>query len=360
MSRILILTGGDFLGLALLRGLGLRGSRAIVAGTGNGWLNFSRHCEGYVKIAASPAALSDASPAVVDALLTLIRERDVTVVVPGDLSAAFCAAKLKPLLPGVGFFPCAEPATLRLLDNKWTFCEFLLAHGLPTPRSWKIDSAETLGRLSPPLVIKPLIGSGGVGVSVVRDAARRDACLSGDGAFLRSAFMAQEFVDGEDVDVSFLADRGRLVAWAVQVRDRRGVIHYIQDDQVLDIARRVATATAYSGVAHIDMRYDGPARAAVKVIECNPRFWGSLQYTFGFDVDFIGRGLAMASGGVVEAAAAGPMGASEGVAAAARRFLSGRFDMPRGTRGYLRQKFGDPLPEVYNGIRKLLRIPDAL
>lgn len=360
MSRILILSGGDFLGLALLRGLGLRGSRAVVAGTGNGWLKLSRHCEAYVKIAASPAALSDASPAVVDALLGLIRERRITVIVPGDLPAAFCAAKLKPLLPGVGFFPCAEPETLRLLDNKWTFYEFLLAQGLPTPRSWMIGPGEDLRRLALPLVIKPLIGSGGVGVSVVRDAARRDACLSGDGASPRPPLMAQEFVDGEDVDVSFLADRGRLVAWAVQVRDRRGVIRYIEDERVLDIARRVASATAYSGAAHIDMRYDGAARAAVKVIECNPRFWGSLQYTFGFDVDFIGRGLGMAAGGFVETAAGGPVGASEGVAEAARRFMSGNFGMPPGTRGYLRQKFGDPLPEVYNGIRKLLRIPDPI
>lgn len=360
MSKILILTGGDFLGLALLRGLGLRGSRAMVAGTGNGWLKLSRHCEGYAAIAASREELADPPTAVIDALLTLIREREIAVILPADLPGAFCAAKLKPLLPGVRFFPCAEPGTLRLLDNKWTFYEFLRAQGLPTPRSWKIDINEDLSRLPLPLVVKPLVGSGGIGVSVVRDRMRLDACISADDALLRPPALAQEFVDGEDVDVSFLADRGRLVVWAVQVRDPRGIINFIDDERVVDLARRIASATAYTGVAHIDMRYEGAERAAVKVIECNPRFWGSLQYTFGFDADFIGRGLEMSAGGAVEAAVEGPVGASECFAAAARRCLAGRFDMPRGTRGYLRQKLGDPLPEVYNGIRKLLRIPDPL
>lgn len=349
MTNILVLTGNDYLALALLRGLGVKGRCAVVAGIGGGWLKLSRHCADYVAVANTLEELGRPSQALVDALMRLVRERGISVIVPVDVAAEYCAAQLKPLLPDVGFFPSPAPETLQILDNKWTFFEFLTVQGLPVPRTWKIRSVDEGLRLSLPLVIKPLTGPGGRGVSVVRDVSQLSTRLSGG-----CPVLAQEFIEGEDVDISFLSDRGRLVSWAVQTLDTEHVYHYIDDERVVAIARRIAEATAYSGLAHVDMRYDGMSRGSIKVIECNPHFEGCLQCTYGLDVDFIGRGLALAAGESVAAAARGPIGSTAGLYWTARSLLSGRFDVSKGTRGYLSQKLGDPLPEIFNGIRKLL------
>lgn len=349
MTNILVLTGNDYLALALLRGLGTKGKRAVVAGIGGGWLRLSRHCADYVSIASSLEDLSSPSPELVGALLRLIRQRGISVIVPVDVAAENCAARLKSLLPEVGFFPSAEPETLALLDCKWTFYEFLLAQGLPAPRTWKLQSIDEGRRLPFPLVIKPLSGPGGRGVSVVREVAGLEARLSE-----ACPVLAQEFLEGEDVDISFLADRGRLVSWAVQTLDSQHVYHYIEDERVVSIARRIAEATNYSGLAHVDMRYDGMSRGSIKVIECNPHFEGCLQCTYGFDVDFIGRGLALAAGESVATATRGPVGSTAGLYRTVKSLFSGQFSVSKGTRGYLSQKLGDPLPEIFNGIRKLL------
>lgn len=353
LKNILVLTGNDYLALALLRGLATKGERATVAGIGGGWLKLSRHCVDYVKVAGSLDELSRPSTDIINVLTRLVRERGISVIVPVDVASEYCAALLKPLLPEVGFFPSAEPETLALLDCKWTFYEFLLAQGLPAPRTWRIDSIDEGRRLPLPLVIKPLAGPGGRGVSVVRDAARLEARLSAG-----IPVLAQEFLEGEDVDISFLADRGRLVSWAVQTLDSDHVYHYIDDERVVAIARRIAEATRYSGLAHVDMRYEGMSRGSIKVIECNPHFEGCLQCTYGLDVDFIGRGLALAAGESVAAATEGPIGTTAGLYWTAKSMFSGRFSVSKGTRGYLSQKLGDPLPEFFNGISKLLGARD--
>lgn len=352
MKNILVLTGNDYLALALLRGLGTKGERATVAGIGGGWLKLSRHCADYVKVAGSLDELSRPSKDLTSALTRLIRERGISVIVPVDVASEYCADVLKPLLPEVGFFPSADSETLALLDSKWTFYEFLTAQGLPAPRTWRIETPSEARRLALPLVIKPLAGPGGRGISVARDVAQLERRLS------ELPLLAQEYIDGEDVDITFLADRGRLVAWAVQTRDREGVYHFFEDERIVEIARRIAQGCGYTGLAHVDMRYEGAARASVKVIECNPHFEGCLQCTYGFPVDFIGRGLAMAAGETPVAALSGPVGSTAGLSWTARALASGRFSVSAGTRGYLRQKFGDPLPELFNGVRKLLGVLD--
>lgn len=353
MTNILILTADDNLALGILRALGVRGLSATVAGTGNGWLKLSRHCAGYVAIARSAEELAAPADALIGSLADLVRQRGIDLIIPGDVAGQYCAARLKEVLPTVAYFPSAEPETLRLLDNKWTFYRLLTEQNLPSPRTWKVESVDEARRLPLPLVFKPFSSSGGLGVTVVRDEAEREALLSSEGG-LPLPVLAQEFIDGEDVDISFLADRGRVVAWAVQTRDRAGAYHFIDDERVVGIARRIAQACAYTGLAHVDMRYDGPARAAVKVIECNPRFWGSFQHLLSFDVDFIGRGLALAAGAVAEPAAAGPIGTCAGLQWSLRRLLTGQADMSSGTRGYLSRKFLDPLPELYKGVRRVL------
>ncbi|MDX6769401.1 MAG: ATP-grasp domain-containing protein [Elusimicrobiota bacterium] len=348
--RVLVLAAMENLALSVIRTLGAKGCRVTVAGAGEGRLvRLSRHCAEFIPIARDAAELAAAGPEVVAAAARAAARSGSELVVPSDVPGALLAHALEPRLPGVAFFPSPDPAVLRRMDDKWAFYGFLGEHGLPSPKTWRVDGPSPEG-LPLPVVIKPLADSGGRGVAVHHTAAERDARVAAG----PHPLLAQAFVDGQDVDLSFLADRGRLVAWSVQVREA-GAVVYIDDPAVVDIGRRLAAASGYHGLAHIDMRYDGPGREKVVVIECNPRFWGTFQYTLGLGVDFLGLGLEMARGAAPAPIAAAPVGACFGLWGTLRRLARGR-PVTAASRVYLCQKLGDPGPELRKGTRALLGI----
>lgn len=199
-------------------------------------------------------------------------------------------------------------------------------------------------------MLKPLAEAGGIGVTVARDAAALEARLAGTGRHLRFPTLAQDFIAGEDVSLSFLADRGRFLAWSVHMRRPDGALDYIADERVVDIGRRIAAGSGYTGVANVDMRYDGAARERVLVLECNPRFWGTYKYTLGLGIDYLERGFELMEGREASPYAGAPTALVPGLVASLRRMTRGAA-IPPASRPYLRQKLEDPAPELYYGAR---------
>lgn len=349
-----MLTVRENLALTMIRTLSAKGIKVTIGGAGRGLiLRLSRHCSAYYKLAETGAEYASAPEAAVERAAGLARARGIDLVVPVDVPGALFAAALKAKLPDLAYFPSPPPETLRLLDNKWTFYGFLREHGLPTPRTWLLENAGQARDLPLPLVLKPLSEAGGVGVDIVRDAAARDARLAGTAACHRFPTLAQEFVDGEEVSLSFLADRGRVVAWSIHMHLEGGAKEYIEDGRIVELGRRIAAACAYTGLANIDMRYD-LGRRNVLVIECNPRFWGTFKYTLGLGIDYLERGLAMAEGRPPGPFDLVPTGYVPGMVASVKDLLKGGRKVPAASRAYLRQKFGDPAPELYYGALHLL------
>lgn len=352
----LVLTSLENLALTMIRTLSAKGIKVTIGGAGPGrMLRLSRHCSAYFKLAETGAELSAGGAAAAERAARLARERGVDLVVPVDVPGALFAAALKPKLPGLAFFPTPGPETLRLLDDKWAFYGFLKKHGLPAPRTWLLENAGQASGLPLPLVLKPLSEAGGKGVDVVRDPAARDARLAGAAPHQRFPTLAQEYVEGEEVSLSFLADRGRLLAWCVHTHHGSGAKEFIDDERVVELGRRIAAETAYTGLANIDMRYDR-GRARVLVIECNPRLWGTFKYTLGLGIDFLERGLALISGDAGAPFDRAPTAYVPGLMATVGRALKGGLKIPPASRAYLSQKLGDPAPEIYRGVRHLLGI----
>lgn len=353
-SHALVLTSLENLALTVIRTLAAKGIKTTIAGAGPGrMLRLSRHCSAYEMVSATAAEYASAPAAALERAAELARARGVDLVVPADVPGALFAAALKPRLPGVAFFPTPGPDTLRLLDNKWTFYGFLQKHGLPSPRTWLLEDAAQAAALPLPLVLKPLSEAGGKGVEVVRDPAARDARLSGGAAHHRFPTLAQEYLDGEEVSLSFLADRGTLLAWSIHMHLGGGEKEYLDDERIVDIGRRIAAASAYTGLANVDMRYDR-GRAHVFVIECNPRFWGTFKYTLGLGIDYLERGLALTAGRASAPFERAPTAYVPGLVASVKHALKGAWTVPAASRPYLLQKLGDPAPEIYYGVRHLL------
>jgi predicted ATP-grasp superfamily ATP-dependent carboligase len=223
------------------------------------------------------------------------------VLVPTDMRAtrmlSHMGAALHPMCAG---FATASPDLIARLDNKWSFHALLGKLDLPSPGGMLIHALDdpALDAVPFPAVIKPLAIGGGIGIHCVSSRAEMNAALSQWPA-AQVPFLIQEYLPGKDIDISILADRGRIVAHAVQAWDGQYRLRFFDDPDAYDMARHLVEQTGFSGVAHFDMRRDA-RDGELRFIECNPRFWATVDAAVQAGVNFAALGVQMAMGHAVE------------------------------------------------------------
>jgi len=176
---------------------------------------------------------------------------------------------------------CAVPsaATISTFNNKWNLVRLLDQLDLPHPPSrWIGDAAALLQADLPfPMITKPLDLWASVGFQVHASRAALEQVLQRGRLASEFPLIAQAYVPGWDVGASFLARGGRLLAYSVFQHRRRGERVFYDSPRVRAYVERFVGATGYSGVGHLDLRYD-PQADRYAILELNPRFWASLLY----------------------------------------------------------------------------------
>jgi predicted ATP-grasp superfamily ATP-dependent carboligase len=345
--RALVLATNELFGYLVAASLGESGVRAGILGLRR-WsrARVSRRCAFYSSAGERefPARIG-----------RLVRHHRIDVLVPADLPSARLLVERRSDLPARCFPLPDRVETLDLLHDKERFAAHVTALGLPHPPTRVISTAEPVD-LAYPLIAKPADGEGGLRVRRLGSPEDLRAYFRDVGA---QRTVLQTFVDGEDVDVSFLADRGRLAAWTVQRRDpaRPALMRFLEDARLPDLARRLAQSVGYHGVAHLDLRVERSTGLPF-LLECNPRFWGSLLYSTWAGVNFPRLGLDLAFGLEPDPEFRPPAGDCLHSGIAPRRLLKalcgGRWS-PRGLSGASRESWifnhTDPLPLLWERLQ---------
>jgi tetrahydromethanopterin:alpha-L-glutamate ligase len=181
----------------------------------------------------------------------------------------------------------------RCVDKSMT--SFLLARaGLPTPPTWAVESRDAAAAIvareavHSPLVLKPLFGSQGRGLRLVRT----PGDLPGPDA-VRGVYYLQRFV-GVDRDgfrdFRLLVSRGRVIAamarhspdWITNVKQGGRPVAVAATEEMRDLAVRAAAAAGAS-FAGVDVLYDGDGRLTVLEVNSMPA-WSGLQKVTSFDI----------------------------------------------------------------------------
>lgn len=234
------------------------------------------------------------------ALRDYCRERRIEAVIGGDILATGVIHSVAGQLAGILVFPSSSLAILEMLDDKQEFQRFMETHGIPCPRAVLLEAAEDVDGVGEagmrfPLMIKPLHGESSHGVVRVRDADAIRHHLSHGGRHGAFPLLAQEYAPGFDADLSILAEEGTVHAHVLQSRRSDGSLAFFENEQALEIGRRIARAANYTGVANIDVRIDEQT-GEIRVLECNPRFWYTLQAALWAGLNFVEAGFALALG----------------------------------------------------------------
>jgi predicted ATP-grasp superfamily ATP-dependent carboligase len=180
----------------------------------------------------------------------------------------------------------------RLDQDKGYLSQLAREHGVATPMTFQphtIEEALALREQLPyPVVVKPARGTGGVGVTNVDDARALSALLKpGDVPLI------QEFIDGEDVELTILCARGEPLAGSVYRTVRHFPIPYgpstacvtVRDEGLMAEGIRFLRRLAYHGVAHMDFLRD-PRDGVAKLIDFNPGLTGTNDVSLASGVDF--------------------------------------------------------------------------
>jgi predicted ATP-grasp superfamily ATP-dependent carboligase len=212
---------------------------------------------------------------------------DADVVVPADYDSTMLLARAGHQLTRAR--PCVlpDPATILALHDKWELFQLLQRLGIPCPATELAATAEDLARTSLPfpIITKPPAQSASVGFQVHRSRQGLEATLAEGNLAAGFPVLVQQFAPGWDIGFSFLARRGRLVAYSISEHKRNGHRRFYDDPRLRRHMERLLEATRYSGVGHVDGRYD-PDRDDVRILELNPRFWGSLLYSTNAGVNY--------------------------------------------------------------------------
>ena len=171
-------------------------------------------------------------------------------------------------------------------SDKGLLSVHLESHNIPGPKGVLVESFDQLSRihhLKFPLLIKPTGNSGGGhGIRVFNNQHDIEAHFINEK--FKYAFLIQEYIDGYDIDCSVLCKEGHILAFTIQKGNMIGEsvfapqigLEFLYEHELYKVVEKLVDSLHWSGVAHIDMRYDKNDKQ-FKIIEINPRFWMSLN-----------------------------------------------------------------------------------
>jgi tetrahydromethanopterin:alpha-L-glutamate ligase len=181
----------------------------------------------------------------------------------------------------------------RCVDKSMT--SFLLARaGIATPPAWAVESREAAAAIvlreavDRPLVLKPLFGSQGRGLRLIRTPNDLPEPAVVNGVYYLQGFAGVER-DGFR-DFRLLVSRGRVIAamarhsthWITNVKRGARPVAVVANEEMRELALRAAAAVG-AAFAGVDVLYDTDGRPTVLEVNSMPA-WSGLQKVTPFSI----------------------------------------------------------------------------
>lgn len=296
MPRVFVTDGHWRKTLAVIRSLGRRGL-AVTVGESS-WVAtslFSKYCSRrvvYPSVRRHPEAF-------LDFLRQELRKTDYDLVMPMEEETLLLLAQHREELAPVVRFPLPpSEAIVQVRDKGW-----LLRHasheGIPIPRTFWVTTIDDLkavkDHIPSPWVIKPRVSSGSFGIAYVE----QEGDLAAAYAEVHKQFpypLIQERIppQGEAFGCSALMGRGGEVKALFTHRRLREypitggpstLRESTRHPRIEELSIRLLRSLQWYGLAMVEFKVD-PRDNQPKLMELNPRFWGSLALAVHAGVDF--------------------------------------------------------------------------
>jgi len=258
------------------------------------------------------------SEAFVKSLVKILQKTKPAVLFPVGVDAtvpiSFNKSKFLPLTS----VPIADYDVLEKAHDKSMTMKIAEECGIPVPKTYFPESLEEVEVISEkiqyPAVIKRRKGSGvGKGVRIARSRTelltryREIEGYSGDSLIEEQTKpLIQEYIPGEIRDICVLFNQGNPRAalaqrriWTWPPNGGPGILNEtIQDQKLQQLAIKLLKKIRWHGLAQVEFKLDENGQP--KLMEINPKFWGTLELSIKAGIDFPSLLYDMAMNGDIE------------------------------------------------------------
>lgn len=303
MKSVLVTDGHWRKTLAVVRSLGCKGIHVTVGE--RTFLNtsfFSKYCNRRI---IYPSARRYPEQ-FIQFLLEELKRNHYDCLLPMEEETLLLLARHQSEISRYTYLLIPDPKKIEFVRDKRNVIQFAETQGIPVPKTfYSPPSPPWGGGESEGFVIKPRISSGSFGIAYVKR--KEDLIPLYQKVHAKYPFpLIQEWIpDGGGVfGLSALLDEVSNVKAAFVHRKlrmypvqggpstlREGVYH----PQVMELGLSLLKSLEWRGVAMVEFKLD-PRDGIPKLMEINPRFWGSLQLAIASGVDFPYLILRMAKG----------------------------------------------------------------
>lgn len=290
--------------LAIVRHLGRKGVHVgIVAASKDSLVCRSRYCRKWICASAGNV------DALLDAMLEAVKSEHFDLILPVSYPLTLALAGRR-----AEFTPCTgvelvDRDAIELAANKREMTNLAASIGVPTPRTVATTEIEEhVGRLNFPVVIKPQQESPGrPPIRYARNWGQLRFMLGSTNkmppAHKKDAYLVQEFIPGIGCGFFATYQHGECKRVFMHRRVREypstgGVSSCAEsfyDTKLENYGRRMLDALKWHGIAMVEFRQDS-RDGEYKLMEINPKFWGSLDLALAAGADFPGDLCQMAIG----------------------------------------------------------------
>jgi hypothetical protein len=234
-------------------------------------------------------------------ILSTYPNQDLIYIPVADKNTQFLYEYVKAHNPTNLKYLLPDENTFSLCSDKSTFQRFCEANNFPVPQSLSKDEVENLRDNFKPVIAKPKVGQGSVGLKHIDKV--NDLYLLND--LYLDNYLFQEKIHSNDkvTGAFFLCKDGEVKKAFTHDRIRTfppegGVTVYSKssyNQDLIDIGAKVLKKLSWNGVAMIEFMKDTHS-GEWKMIEINPRLWGSVMLSAFNNSDMLYDYVALSQG----------------------------------------------------------------
>lgn len=289
---VLIPDGEDANSLAVARSLAEEKNIKIyvLSKDKNDSIRFSRHVTKFIHY--SDATTKEGK---LTRILDTIKKTKADVLLPVGVKAIRLIAEHKDQFSKlIALPPIPEVESFDEANDKWLLSLWAKENKIPHPNTLLFRSVDDIKILVPsisfPAIVKPRNGFGGNGIKIFDNAQEFQSWYS---EFEHvEDLIIQSYIKGYDIDCSIICSEGKILAHTIQKSIKYSAdypwpygLEFLSHDEIYSIVEEIAKKFNWSGVAHLDLRYDEIEKRS-KLIEINPRFWASVSASIFAGVNF--------------------------------------------------------------------------
>lgn len=289
-SKVLILDAGNKNGLACIRSLGKKGFIVGGASTTPAFRNqgfYSKYCR-YKHVLGEIKDIDSYA----EKLINLLKAENYDVLMPVGLTSYLTVSKYKPEFLAHTNLVIADWDAMQIAANKDKTMEFADKLDIPTPETTVIKTESDISRISKfPVVIK---SSDDVGTFVKY--ANNSLELTKNYNYLKTVshtnIIVQEYIKGFGCGFYGVYKNGDLKAHFMHKRLKEfpltggpsAMAESYYDDELFRLGKKLMDGLKWNGPVMVEFKYDLKDNR-YKLIEVNPKLWGSLDLTIAAGVD---------------------------------------------------------------------------